>query len=229
MLQYKYDFQPQDITMVLVTSNLGAVLGGITMGHCSQILGRRFCIVVLCLIGGALMYPYTFTSGPGIYAAAFFEQFCVQGAFGIIPIHLLELSPVAFRTFVVGTSYQLGVLIASASNTIETHLGERYPLPSKLEDGRTIHVYDYSLVMCILMACTFTYVILATIIGPEDRKKPMTIMEDGDGDRIHGGVRRRRPLTIQEDGDGDRNIELRYKNTVPVTGVRYPERNWRGH
>lgn len=41
-------------------------------------------------------------------AAAFFEQFCVQGAWGVVPIHLMELSPGSFRTFVVGTSYQLG-------------------------------------------------------------------------------------------------------------------------
>lgn len=45
-------------------------------------------------------------------AAAFFEQFCVQGAWGVIPIHLMELSPGSFRTFVVGTSYQLGLSIA---------------------------------------------------------------------------------------------------------------------
>lgn len=44
-------------------------------------------------------------------AAAFFEQFCVQGAWGVIPIHLMELSPGSFRTFVVGTSYQLGTCL----------------------------------------------------------------------------------------------------------------------
>jgi MFS transporter, SHS family, lactate transporter len=182
MLQYKYDYQNSDVTIILVVSNLGAILGGVTIGHCSQIFGRRFCIVILCILGAALMYPYTFVSGPGIYAAAFFEQFCVQGAFGIIPIHLLELSPVAFRTFVVGTSYQLGILIASASNTIETRLGERYPLPSKVIDGEVTAIYDYSLVMCILMACTYTYVIIATVLGPERRKRSMTIQEDEDGD-----------------------------------------------
>src|SRR5450432_609703 len=147
MLQYKYDYQNKDVTIIQVVANLGAIFGGVTMGHYSQIFGRRFCIVVLCIVGSALIYPYTFVSGPGIYVAAFFEQFCVQGAFGIIPIHLLELSPVAFRTFFVGTSYQLGVLIASASNTIETHIGERYPLPPKIEDGKVTLIYDYSLVI----------------------------------------------------------------------------------
>jgi SHS family lactate transporter-like MFS transporter len=176
MLQYKYNYQNSEVTLVQVVACLGAILGGVTMGHLSQILGRRLCIILLCIGGAALIYPYTFVSNSGIYAAAFFEQFCVQGAFGIIPIHLLELSPVAFRTFFVGTSYQLGVLIASASNTIETHIGERYLLPPKLEDGKTVQIYDYSLVICIFMACTFAYVIAATLLGPERRRRSMEIV-----------------------------------------------------
>src|ERR1700722_14740201 len=131
MLQYKYDYSSTDITLILVVANLGAIVGGAIMGYCSQIFGRRISIIVMCLAGGALLYPYTAVSGPGIYAAAFFEQFCVQGAWGIIPIHLIELSPASFRTFVVGTSYQLGNLISSASNTIETFIGQRYPLPPR--------------------------------------------------------------------------------------------------
>jgi MFS transporter, SHS family, lactate transporter len=176
MLQYKYNYDNRDVTIVQVVASLGAILGGVTMGHLSQILGRRLCIILLCIGGAALIYPYTFVSGSGIYAAAFFEQFCVQGAFGVIPIHLLELSPIAFRTFFVGTSYQLGVLISSASNTIETHIGERYPLPPKIEDGMVVQIYDYSLVICILMSCTFSYVIIATILGPERRSRPMRIV-----------------------------------------------------
>lgn len=185
MLQYKYNYQNNDVTMIQVVACLGAILGGVTMGHLSQILGRRLCIIFLCIGGAALIYPYTFVSGPGIYAAAFFEQFCVQGAFGIIPIHLLELSPVAFRTFFVGTSYQIGILVASASNTIETHIGERYPLSSRVEDGKVVQIYDYSLVICIFMSCTFVYVIIATILGPERRRRPMRIVmpeEDDAGD-----------------------------------------------
>ena len=64
-------------------------------------------------------------------------------------IHLMELSPGSFRTFVVGTSYQLGNLVSSASSTIEATIGERYPLPPK---GKTAR-YQYGLVICIFMAC----------------------------------------------------------------------------
>src|SRR4051812_25597657 len=100
----------------------------------------------MCILGGAILYPYGFLRSNSIIAAAFFgtlknpsilpslsnsflEQFAVQGAWGVIPIHLMELSPGSFRTFVVGTSYQLGNLISSASSTIEATLGENYPLP----------------------------------------------------------------------------------------------------
>jgi MFS transporter, SHS family, lactate transporter len=62
----------------------------------------------------------------------------------------MELSPVAIRTFVVGTSYQLGNLASSASSTIEARLGERFPLPPG-EGG--VKRYEYGKVICIFMGC----------------------------------------------------------------------------
>jgi MFS transporter, SHS family, lactate transporter len=81
------------------------MLGGTVVGYSSQIFGRRFSIIVMCIIGGVLLYPYTYVTTEAVAAAAFFEQFCVQGAWGVIPIHLMELAPGAFRTFTVGTRY----------------------------------------------------------------------------------------------------------------------------
>jgi len=66
----------------------------------------------------------------------------------------LELSPEHFRSFVVGTSYQLGNLVSSASATIEATTGERFPLPP-LSNGVTR--YDYGKVMAIFMGCVFAY------------------------------------------------------------------------
>jgi SHS family lactate transporter-like MFS transporter len=137
----------------------------------------------MCLVGGALLYPYTFVSRPGIFAAAFFEQFCIEGAFGIIPIHLIELSPVPFRAFVVGTSYHLGVLVASASNTIEASIAERYLLRFEVTNGKSTPIYDYSIPMCILIACTFAYIIFMTILGPEKRGEDLAREEENDDDR----------------------------------------------
>ena len=135
------------------------------MGYCGQIFGRRPSIVIACLFAGALIYPYTFASGlSGLCATAFFLRFCVEGAFGIVPVHLVELSPPAFRTFVVGTSYHLGVFVASSSIKIQEDLGSHYPLPTS---AGGIERYDYRLVMCAFMACVFAYVISVTILGPE--------------------------------------------------------------
>lgn len=130
-----------------MVANLGAMTGGTLVGWGSQVFGRRFSIIFISIVGGALLYPYTFVTSHAVIAAAFFEQFAVQGAWGVIPIHLCELSPGSFRTFVVGTAYQLGNLVSSASSTIETTIGERFPLPpTKTGVSR----YEYGKVICIV-------------------------------------------------------------------------------
>jgi len=182
MLENQYNFSPNAVTVTQVVANLGAMTGGTVIGYCSQIFGRRFSIIFISIIGGALLYPYTFVSNERIIAAAFFEQFCVQGAWGVIPIHLMELSPGSFRTFVVGTSYQLGNLVSSASSTIESTIGERYPLPPK---GKTKR-YQYGKVICIFMAAVYVYVILLTFLGPEYRGRHMGVAHDVDMETVAG-------------------------------------------
>jgi SHS family lactate transporter-like MFS transporter len=175
MLQNQYEYSANAVTVTQVVANLGAMFGGTVIGYSSQIFGRRFSIISVCIVGGALLYPYTFIKNTGLDAAAFFEQACVQGAWGVIPIHLIELSPSSFRTFVVGTSYQLGNLVSSASATIESKLGERFPLPPA-KDGTTR--YEYGKVICIFMACVYVYVILLTFLGPEKRGRGMHARDD---------------------------------------------------
>ncbi|TDZ37345.1 Carboxylic acid transporter protein-like protein [Colletotrichum spinosum] len=182
MLTNQFAFDADQVTVTQVVANLGAMLGGTAVGYCSQIFGRRFSILVCCVVGGALLYPYTFVTTEAVMAAAFFEQFCVQGAWGVIPIHLMELSPGAFRTFVVGTSYQLGNLVSSASSTIEARLGERFPLPPKGETKR----YAYGKVICIFMGCVFVYVILLTFIGPEHLRRSFDVADDSDMREVAG-------------------------------------------
>ena len=176
MIQNQYNFSPDAVTVTQVVANLGAMTGGTVVGYSSQIFGRRFSIIVISIVGGALLYPYTFISSKKIMAAAFFEQFCVQGAWGVIPIHLMELSPGSFRTFVVGTSYQLGNLVSSASSTIETTIGERFPLPPKGKVKR----YEYGKVICIFMGCVFAYVIVLALVGPENLGQKFGVAHDRD-------------------------------------------------
>ncbi|KAH7371074.1 carboxylic acid transporter protein-like protein [Pyrenochaeta sp. MPI-SDFR-AT-0127] len=176
MLKNQYDFSSDQVTVTQVVANLGAMTGGTLVGYSSSIFGRRFSIICMCFVGGAVLYPYTFTSTDAVIAAAFFQQFCVQGAWGVIPIHLMELSPGSFRTFVVGTSYQLGNLVSSASSTIEATIGERFPLPPKGKITR----YKYGLVICIFMGCVYAYVILLTFLGPEYRGRSFDVAVDED-------------------------------------------------
>jgi len=182
MLTNQFNFSPNAVTVTQVVANLGAMTGGTLVGYASQIFGRRFSIICMCIIGGAILYPYGFTGNHKIIAAAFFEQFCVQGAWGVIPIHLMELSPGAFRTFVVGTSYQLGNLVSSASSTIEATIGERFPLPPKGKVKR----YEYGKVIAIFMGCVYFYVIILTLVGPEDLGRKFDIAHDSDAEEVVG-------------------------------------------
>lgn len=164
MLKNQFGFDANAVTVTQVVANLGAMTGGTVVGFLSQTFGRRLSIISICVVGGALLYPYTFVTNERVIAAAFFEQFCVQGAWGVIPIHLMELSPGAFRTFVVGTSYQLGNLVSSASSTIEATIGERFPLtPLVSATGKSTPRYNYGKVICIFMGCVYAYVILLTV------------------------------------------------------------------
>lgn len=176
MLEDSLGFDSTMVTITQVVANVGAIMGGTMVGYVSQIVGRRLSIICCCVAGGALLYPYTFTTNSGIIAAAFFQQFCVQGAWGVVPIHLMELSPGAFRTIVVGTSYQLGNLVSSASSTILATLGEQFPLPS--EDGT--ERYNYGTVMCVFIGCAYAYLLVLTILGPEHTGRKFGIVHDAD-------------------------------------------------
>ncbi|CAJ2512484.1 Uu.00g054990.m01.CDS01 [Anthostomella pinea] len=185
LLQNQFNFNADMVTVTQVVANLGAMTGGTVVGFCSQIFGRRISIIVMCIIGGALLYPYTFVSNERIIAAAFFQQFCVQGAWGVIPVHLMELSPGAFRTFVVGTAYQLGNLVSSASSTIEATIGERFPLAPTASGTKR---YDYGTVICIFMGCVYAYVILLTLLGPEHLARNMDVGHDADAAEATGNA-----------------------------------------
>lgn len=167
LLTVRYEFSENASTVTNCVANLGAITGGVTVGHLSNFAGRRLCIMICCICGGALIYPWAFVGNANINAGAFFLQFMVQGAWGVMPVHLSELAPPDFRSFVVGIAYQLGNLVSSASTTIETTIGEQFPIisPSGAE------IYDYSKVMAIVIGAVFAYNLVVTFIGPEHRNQ----------------------------------------------------------
>jgi SHS family lactate transporter-like MFS transporter len=116
--------QIADITMF---SMVGAVLGGLAFGYYSDRTGRRRAMMTA--IGSALLVVPFWIAGfspSATIVGVFLMQFFVQGAWGVIPAHINELSPGHLRGFFPGFAYQLGVLCASSIPTIEAVLGERF-------------------------------------------------------------------------------------------------------
>ena len=116
------------VTLIAMFYNIGAIWGGIGIGHLSQLIGRRRAMLVAIAISLAVMPFWAFGGSLLILAfGAFFMLVGVQGAWGVIPAHLNELAPDAARGLLPGLAYQLGILMASPTNNIEyalrDHLG----------------------------------------------------------------------------------------------------------
>jgi MFS transporter, SHS family, lactate transporter len=155
---------PTNTTIITVIGQIGALLGGTTIGYISTLIGRRLTMMCACVIGGALVPAYIFTRSLRIIAPVFFEQFFVGGVWGPIPIHLIELSPPALRSLIVGLTYQLGNLASSASATIESTIGERFPLPPGAGGTKR---YDYGKVIGIFLGAVWAYILFFLFWGPE--------------------------------------------------------------
>ena len=125
-LQRDWGFSPQKRALLTALSMVGAICGGVLVGHLSDRIGRRKAIA-LGLAGGILVIPlWAFSPNVAMLAVgAFLMQFMVQGAWGVIPAHITELSPDSVRGFLPGFAYQCGVLIAGAVSYIEALFAER--------------------------------------------------------------------------------------------------------
>jgi MFS transporter, SHS family, lactate transporter len=125
-LKRYHGFDARTVAAVTAFSMVGALLGGVLFGLHSDRRGRRRTIV-LALCAAILITPlWAFApSLPLIAAGAFLMQVLVQGAWGVIPAHITELSPDAVRGFLPGFAYQCGVLIAGSIGYIEAKLAER--------------------------------------------------------------------------------------------------------
>jgi len=127
-LQLQHHFSPQFTAIVTAISMVGAIIGGIVVGLYSDHYGRRRAMVTSALLG-LLVIPLWMIGSPTVAlttVGAFLMQFMVQGAWAVVPAHINELSPGALRGFFPGFAYQLGVLIAAPSGTIEAALGRHF-------------------------------------------------------------------------------------------------------
>ncbi|HEV8661157.1 MAG TPA: MFS transporter [Thermoanaerobaculia bacterium] len=126
-LKHEHHVAATTVPWIAITYNIGAVVGAVIFGHLSQHIGRRYSMITALTLSICVMPFWAFGSTLLILAVgAFFMQAGVQGAWGIIPVHLNELSPDRVRGLVPGLGYQLGILIAAPTNTIEDALRERF-------------------------------------------------------------------------------------------------------
>ena len=126
-LQRQLHYNTSSTAGVTAISMCGAILGGLIIGNFSDRFGRRRSMVVAALLAVCVIPLWVFApSKPLVMVGAFFMQFMVQGAWGVIPAHINELSPSQVRGFFPGFAYQLGVLIASSVAYIEALLGEHF-------------------------------------------------------------------------------------------------------
>jgi MFS transporter, SHS family, lactate transporter len=118
---------------IVVVYNAGAVIGGLTFGSLSQRFGRRYTVVFLALLGLPIvpLFAYSHTAAM-LCLGSFLMQLVVQGAWGVIPAHLTEMSPDAIRGFYPGVTYQLGNLLAAFNLPIQERLAAAHGYPFAL-------------------------------------------------------------------------------------------------
>jgi MFS transporter, SHS family, lactate transporter len=126
-LEKNRPFSPATVGFISVICNIGALVGGITFGAWSEKVGRRRAIVVAAILAIPAIPLWVYARNVAILAlGGFVMQFMVQGAWGVIPAHLNELSPPAVRATFPGLAYQLGNLLASWNSVIQSRTAERH-------------------------------------------------------------------------------------------------------
>ena len=132
-LERNLHFTPQTTGLIVIIYNLGALLGGILFGTISEKIGRRRAIVIAAVLAIPIIPLWAYShSVPMLALGGFLMQFMVQGAWGVIPAHLNELSPPEVRGTFPGLAYQLGNFFSSKNAVIQAKLAEsryagRYP------------------------------------------------------------------------------------------------------
>jgi SHS family lactate transporter-like MFS transporter len=126
-LQVQHKMSPHAVGIIAVIYNIGAICGGILFGTLSERFGRRRCMIVAALLSLPVIPLWAFSDSAVLLAVgAFLIQFTVQGAWGVVPVHLNELSPDTARGTFPGFVYQLGNLLASVNATLQAAIAEHF-------------------------------------------------------------------------------------------------------
>ncbi len=173
-LQVQQKFDSYTVATIAVIYNIGAILGSLTFGSLSERIGRRRAIMIAAIVSLPIVPLWAFGTSPVFIAvAAFLMQFMVQSAWGIVPVHLNELSPPAVRGTFPGFVYQLGNLLASVNATIQsTYAAE--------------HENNFS--WALAMVAVGAAIAIALLVGFGVEKKGVEMHTEGEREPSGGAV-----------------------------------------
>lgn len=160
-----------------IISNCGAIVGGTIAGYVSQGIGRRLTMAIFVVLSGVLIPAWILPSSfSGLAAGAFWIQFGVQGAWGVVPVYLSEISPPGFRATYSGLAYQLGNMVSASSAQIEARGGEgiridnpRFDPAQPVSSTNEPDLPDYATVSGILLGVVCAYLLAVIVVGREER------------------------------------------------------------
>jgi SHS family lactate transporter-like MFS transporter len=157
-LQEQRKLSKNEVSAILAVMNIGAIIGGFVFGAWSQTAGRRKAIITAALLAIPVLPLWAFSTTPLFLGlGAFLLQIAVQGAWGVIPAHLNELSPPEVRGTFPGFTYQVGNFIASSNASIQTALALKY-------GG------NYGTAFAVVLACAALAIALIAAAGHEKRE-----------------------------------------------------------
>jgi SHS family lactate transporter-like MFS transporter len=163
-LKKQHGFDPHTVSWITIVANIGAIVGGLAFGALSEKIGRVNAITLACLIALPAIPLWAYTTTPFMLAiGAFIMQVAVQGAWGVIPVHLNELSPGSVRATLPGFIYQAGNLAASYGGPYQAGIAEA-PGGSY---GYALALFAGVVAVCIIVVIRFS---------PEKRGKVMTVL-----------------------------------------------------
>jgi len=156
-LKQQHHFDTQTVAWLTITLNLGAIVGGLFFGAWSEKVGRRRAIITAALLALPMVPLWAYGGSVVLLGiGVFMLQVMVQGAWGVVPVHLNELAPDAVRATLPGFAYQGGNLLASFTAPLLTWLAAQ-------RDG------DYAFAMAVFIACVAVLLAIVTALGPEAR------------------------------------------------------------
>ncbi|MCP5411213.1 MAG: MFS transporter [Alphaproteobacteria bacterium] len=154
-LREQHHFDPATVTTITVILNLGAIVGGLFFASLSQTLGRRKTVIMVALLSLPVIYFWAYApTAVTLALGAFLMQVCVQGAWGVVPVHLNEISPAAVRGTFGGTVYQIGNLVASVNAVFQAGFAQS-------QGG------NYSLALAIVAGGAALLIAVMMYFGPE--------------------------------------------------------------